>query len=44
MADTREIRDGKPYIHCILGREGDTTLAGHLTGRASKLGSSTFTS
>jgi len=30
MAGTGEIKDGKPHIHCILGREGDTALAGHL--------------
>lgn len=30
MAGTGEVRDGKPHIHCILGREGDTSLAGHL--------------
>ena len=30
MAGTGEVKDGKPHIHCILGREGDTALAGHL--------------
>lgn len=30
MAGTGEIKDGKPHIHCILGREGDASLAGHL--------------
>jgi uncharacterized protein len=30
MAGTGEIKDGKPHIHCILGREGDSALAGHL--------------
>jgi uncharacterized protein len=30
MAGTGEIKDGTPHIHCILGREGDTSLAGHL--------------
>jgi predicted DNA-binding protein with PD1-like motif len=25
-----EIRDGKPHIHCVLGREGDQALSGHL--------------
>lgn len=30
MAGTGEIKDGKPHIHCILGREGDTSLTGHL--------------
>ena len=30
MAGTGEVKDGKPHIHCILGRQGDTALAGHL--------------
>jgi predicted DNA-binding protein with PD1-like motif len=30
MAGTGEIKDGIPHIHCVLGREGDTGLAGHL--------------
>jgi predicted DNA-binding protein with PD1-like motif len=30
MSGTGEIKDGKPHIHCILGREGDNALAGHL--------------
>lgn len=30
ISGTGEIKDGKPHIHCILGREGDTALAGHL--------------
>lgn len=30
MAGTGEIKDGKPHIHCVLGREGDMALAGHL--------------
>ena len=30
MAGTGEIRDGTPHIHCILGQEGDASLAGHL--------------
>lgn len=30
MAGTGEVKDGKPHIHCILGREGDSALAGHL--------------
>jgi predicted DNA-binding protein with PD1-like motif len=30
MSGTGEISDGKPHIHCVLGREGDVSLAGHL--------------
>ncbi len=30
MSGTGEVRDGKPHIHCVLGREGDETLSGHL--------------
>jgi predicted DNA-binding protein with PD1-like motif len=30
MAGTGEVKDGKPHIHCVLGREGDIALAGHL--------------
>jgi uncharacterized protein len=30
MSGTGEINDGKPHIHCVLGREGDISLAGHL--------------
>jgi uncharacterized protein len=30
MAGTGEVKDGKPHIHCILGQEGNTSLAGHL--------------
>jgi len=30
MAGTGEIKDGKPHIHCVLGGEGNTALAGHL--------------
>jgi uncharacterized protein len=30
MAGTGEVRDGKPHIHCILGYEGNASLAGHL--------------
>lgn len=25
-----EIKEGKPHIHIVLGREGDETLSGHL--------------
>ncbi len=27
---TGEIKDGRPHIHCVMGREGDVTLSGHL--------------
>lgn len=30
MSGTGEIKDGIPHIHCVLGREGDASLAGHL--------------
>jgi uncharacterized protein len=30
MFGTGEVRDGKPHIHCVLGREDGTALAGHL--------------
>ncbi len=30
LSGTGEIRDGKPHIHCVLGREGDAALCGHL--------------
>jgi predicted DNA-binding protein with PD1-like motif len=30
LAGTGEIRAGKPHIHCVLGREGNAALAGHL--------------
>ncbi|WP_213456768.1 PPC domain-containing DNA-binding protein [Rhizomonospora bruguierae] len=30
LSGTGEIRDGKVHVHVVLGREGDTTLAGHL--------------
>jgi predicted DNA-binding protein with PD1-like motif len=30
LSGTGEIRDGNPHIHCVLGREGDQTLSGHL--------------
>jgi predicted DNA-binding protein with PD1-like motif len=30
MAGTGEVKDGVPHIHCILSREGDRALAGHL--------------
>lgn len=30
MSGTGEIANGKPHIHCVLGREGDSTLSGHL--------------
>jgi uncharacterized protein len=30
MTGTGEIVEGKPHIHCVLGREGDLALAGHL--------------
>lgn len=30
MSGTGEIKDGSPHIHCVLGREGDVSLAGHL--------------
>lgn len=30
LSGTGEIKDGKPHIHCVLGTEGDSALAGHL--------------
>lgn len=30
MSGTGEIIDGKPHIHCVLGREGNSSLSGHL--------------
>lgn len=30
VTGTGEIKDGIPHIHCVLGREGDVSLAGHL--------------
>jgi predicted DNA-binding protein with PD1-like motif len=30
MAGTGEVKDGIPHIHCVLGREGNSSLAGHL--------------
>ena len=30
MSGNGEIRDGKPHIHCVMSREGDGVLAGHL--------------
>lgn len=30
LSGSGEIRDGKVHIHCVLGREGNTTLSGHL--------------
>ena len=30
LSGTGEIREGKPHIHCVLGREGDAALSGHL--------------
>ena len=30
LSGTGEIREGKPHIHCVLGREGGIALAGHL--------------
>jgi predicted DNA-binding protein with PD1-like motif len=30
LSGSGEIRDGKPHIHCVLSREGDITIAGHL--------------
>jgi len=30
LSGSSEIRDEKPHIHCVLSREGDTTIAGHL--------------
>lgn len=30
LSGTGEIKDGKPHIHCVLGSEDDSALAGHL--------------
>lgn len=30
MSGTGEIKNGVPHIHCVLGREGNTSLSGHL--------------
>ena len=30
MSGNGEIKDGRPHIHCVMSREGNTTLAGHL--------------
>jgi predicted DNA-binding protein with PD1-like motif len=30
LSGTGEIKDGKPHIHCVLGKEDDTALTGHL--------------
>lgn len=30
LSGTGEIRDGEPHIHCILSKEGDGTVHGHL--------------
>lgn len=30
LSGTGEIRNGVPHLHCVLGREGDVALAGHL--------------
>lgn len=30
LSGTGAIVDGKPHIHCVLSREGDAALAGHL--------------
>ena len=30
MSGTGEIRDGKPHIHCVLGRERNISISGHL--------------
>jgi predicted DNA-binding protein with PD1-like motif len=30
ISGTGEVVDGKPHIHCVLGKEGDHALAGHL--------------
>jgi len=30
LSGTGEVRDGKPHIHCVLGREGDSAITGHL--------------
>lgn len=30
MTGTGEVTGGKPHIHCVLGRQGNSALAGHL--------------
>jgi len=30
LCGTGEVREGKPHIHCVLGKEGDQALCGHL--------------
>lgn len=30
MSGNGEIRDGQPHIHCVMSREGESVLAGHL--------------
>ncbi len=30
MSGSGEIRDGKPHVHCVMSRENEDTLAGHL--------------
>jgi predicted DNA-binding protein with PD1-like motif len=30
MSGNGEIRDGKPHIHCVLGREDNVSISGHL--------------
>ena len=30
MTGSGEVRDGKPHIHCVMSRENEETLAGHL--------------
>jgi uncharacterized protein len=30
LSGTGEVREGKPHIHCVLGREDKSTISGHL--------------
>lgn len=30
MSGNGEIRDGKPHIHCVFGREDKSSISGHL--------------
>lgn len=30
LSGTGEIKNGVPHLHCVLGKEGDVALAGHL--------------
>lgn len=30
LSGTGEIKGGVPHLHCVLGKEGDVALAGHL--------------